>query len=132
MLQIRTITPCFVESAPSPLEPGLLYVSIRFKTALHLCCCGCGSEVITPFAPAKWMLLFHGPTVSLYPSIGNWSTCRAHYVIRENQVIQARQYEQWEIDATQARDDKSLKEYYSGATADKKGAPPWWDRLFGD
>lgn len=132
MLRIKTIMPSFVDSAPQQLEAGVLYISIRFKTALHLCCCGCGGEVVTPFSPAKWMLLFHGTTVSLYPSIGNWSTCRAHYVIVENQVVQARPYEQWEIEATRARDDAALKQYYSGPALGKRKRPPWWDRLFGD
>lgn len=131
-MQIRTITPCFVDSAPPQLEIGVLYISIRFKTALHLCCCGCGAEVVTPFSPAKWMLLFHGPSVSLYPSIGNWSTCRAHYIIRENRVIKARQYAQWEIDATQARDDAALKRHYGDSEPDGGKRSKWWDRLFGE
>lgn len=78
------------------------------------------------------MLLFHGPTVSLYPSIGNLSTCRAHYVIRENRVIESRPFADWEIEAVQARDEAKQKRYYDGSKPDKQKAPAWWDRLFRD
>jgi hypothetical protein len=75
----------FVDSAPQPLEPGLLYVSIRHRTVLHLCACGCGHEVVTPLAPHRWALTFNGETVSLHPSVGNSGLpCRSHYYITEN------------------------------------------------
>jgi hypothetical protein len=52
-------------------------IARRFK-----CCCGCGHEVVTPFSPTDWKLTFDCVSVSLYPSIGNWSPpCRAHYFI---------------------------------------------------
>ncbi|MCE5190332.1 MAG: hypothetical protein LLG08_00895 [Actinomycetia bacterium] len=41
---------------PQTLEPGRLYISKRFRTAAHLCACGCGGRVVTPLKPAKWQL----------------------------------------------------------------------------
>jgi hypothetical protein len=81
----------FVEFMPSELKPGTIYVSIRFGTASHLCCCGCGNKVVTPLRPTDWKLIFDGKTVSLDPSIGNWSfACRSHYWKKRNRVLWAR------------------------------------------
>src|SRR5580658_1812602 len=75
----------FVEFIPDELEQGTIYVSIRFATASHLCCCGCGNKVVTPIRPADWKLIFDGKTVSLDRSIGNWSfACQSHYWIVRN------------------------------------------------
>ena len=41
----------FVEFIPDELEHGIIYISIRFATASHLCCCGCGNKVVTPIRP---------------------------------------------------------------------------------
>ena len=77
----------FVEEIPRELEEGVLYVSIHFATAVHRCCCGCGQEVVTPLSPTDWQLAFDGRSVSLYPSIGNWSLpCQSHYWIRRDIV----------------------------------------------
>ncbi|WP_353963011.1 DUF6527 family protein [Streptomyces sp. NBC_00365] len=35
--------------------------------------CGCGRKVVTPLAPQEWKLTLDGVSVSLHPSIGNWS-----------------------------------------------------------
>lgn len=87
-MKIETLEPAFVESAPDQLEEGVLYVSTTYASAMHLCCCGCGTEVITPLSPARWSITFDGETISLWPSVGNWSQpCRSHYIIRKNQVI---------------------------------------------
>lgn len=77
----------WVRFIPGKPEPGILYISREYKTATHLCCCGCGLEVVTPLNPAKWNLTDHGNSVSLFPSIGNWSfPCRSHYWIDHNRV----------------------------------------------
>ena len=77
----------FVANAPRELEPGVLYISIEFATALHQCACGCGSRIVTPFSPTDWRMSFDGRSVSLNPSIGNWSLpCRSHYFIRRGTV----------------------------------------------
>lgn len=77
----------FVKSAPDTLEDGVIYVSVEYASAMHKCCCGCGHEVVTPFSPTDWQLTFDGRSISLYPSIGNWSfKCQSHYWIRNNRV----------------------------------------------
>ena len=78
----------FVTYVPDTLVEGVLYVSIPYTTVLHLCCCGCGEEVVTPLSPTDWNLTFDGETISLCPSVGNWRfACRSHYWIRRNEVI---------------------------------------------
>lgn len=80
MTRQSSLQHCYVEFIPETLENGILYISNRFRTASHLCCCGCGQKVVTPLNPAKWKLTDHGSSVSLYPSVGNWSfSCKSHY-----------------------------------------------------
>lgn len=80
----------FINALPEQLEQGMLYVSVEHTVAIHLCPCGCGNQVITPFSPDGWKLTFDGQTISLYPSIGNWNfVCKSHYWIVKNSIIQA-------------------------------------------
>lgn len=103
----------FVDAMPEELEAGQLYVSIRFRTAAHLCACGCGTRVVTPIKPAKWQLTFDGETVSLSPSIGRWQLpCRSHYWIRRNVVVWSRAFTDEEIDEVLRRDAEDLRGYY--------------------
>jgi hypothetical protein len=89
-MRVGQIRPKFVEFIPDHLEEGVLYISERFRTCSHKCCCGCGEEVVTPMSPAEWRLTREGELVSLWPSVGNWDyACRSHYVIRRNQVVWA-------------------------------------------
>lgn len=77
----------FVEFIPKEIEEGILYISMEYCTASHKCPCGCGSRIVTPLTPINWTLTFDGDTVSLEPSIGNWSyPCQSHYWIKRNQV----------------------------------------------
>lgn len=77
----------FVDIIPDQLSNGVLYVSLKYGTAAHKCCCGCGKEVVTPITPTDWRLIYDGETVSLYPSIGNWGfDCRSHYWIKNGRV----------------------------------------------
>lgn len=85
---LKTIEPRFVTNVPRSLEPGVLYVSMEFGTAVHACCCGCGEQIVTPLTPRDWSLLYDGQTVSLWPSIGNWNmSCRSHYLIQRNEIV---------------------------------------------
>lgn len=102
---INTITPQFVTYIPDKLESGVLYISEEHSTAAHLCCCGCGKEVITPLNEAKWRVTRSPKGVSLYPSIGNWNyECQSHYWIRDNRVIKARAFDEEEIALVQLKD----------------------------
>jgi hypothetical protein len=104
----------FVESAPSKLDDGVLYVSTKFRTVMHRCCCGCGNEVVTPLSPTDWKLTFDGVSISLSPSVGNWGLpCRSHYWIERNVARWAGDISDEKVAAIRD-DDKRLKERYYG------------------
>lgn len=104
----------FVDEIPVDLEEGRLYISIRYRTAAHLCACGCGRKVVTPIKPPKWHLTFDGDTVSLWPSIGRWQLpCRSHYWIRRNQILWAKPWTEKEIREGRELDAEDLREHYS-------------------
>jgi hypothetical protein len=138
----------FVRLIPEALEEGTLYISVEFATASHKCFCGCGHKVVTPLAPAGWELTFNGESVSLYPSIGNWSlTCRSHYWIEDGRVRWAPQWSDEEVRAGRARDGRDRERYYESRRRttieepDSRGSEPtgekpqgclwqWLRRLF--
>lgn len=136
MIKVKKLQPTFVDAIPEKVKQGHLYISMEFATAVHKCCCGCGREVVTPFSPTDWKLMFDGESVSLSPSIGNWSfPCRSHYWIRNNHVEWAGDMSQREIDG--GRDhDRFNKQRQFGET--KRTAVPtketptrgFWARLF--
>jgi Family of unknown function (DUF6527) len=108
--RLTRLKPEFVEFIPDQLEQGVLYVSRRYSTAAHLCCCGCGLEVVTPLNPAKWHLSEQGGTVSLRPSIGNWSfPCKSHYWIEGNSVRWAGAMSPAAIAEVKARDRRDAE-----------------------
>lgn len=103
----------FVTTIPEVIEDGVLYISIKYSTAIHKCCCGCGSEVVTPLSPTGWQLIFNGETVSLSPSIGNWSLpCQSHYWITDNEVKWAPKWSKERIELVRYRDGKDTKKHY--------------------
>lgn len=103
----------FVQHIPRSLEPGVLYVSIEYATAAHLCCCGCGEEVVTPFTPTDWKMVFDGETISLWPSIGNWSfACRSHYVVENGWVLEALPWTDRRIRLARQSDKANKAEFY--------------------
>lgn len=108
-----TIIHKFVEFMPENIEEGTLYISIEYCTAIHKCICGCGNEVVTPISPTDWALIFDGKTVSLNPSIGNWSfECKSHYFIKKNQIVPARSWNDAEIADGRNKDSKKKKRFY--------------------
>jgi hypothetical protein len=110
----------FVEFIPERLEPGKLYVSRKYHTAAHLCCCGCGREVVTPLNPAKWQLTKLKGKVSLYPSIGNWSfPCQSHYWITDGQVDWVGAMSSARIEGVKNRDQNDA-ELYAQTTARRR------------
>lgn len=78
-----------VEFMPDDMENGVIYVSDRFETAVHLCACGCGVETITPFKdPHGWSLKTDDGKVTLHPSIGNMAfPCGSHYWVRDGKIV---------------------------------------------
>ncbi|MBS1759568.1 MAG: hypothetical protein JST23_05520 [Bacteroidetes bacterium] len=111
----------FVEFIPDILEEGVLYISVDYCTAVHKCICGCGNEVVTPISPTDWELRFDGKTVSLSPSIGNWSfECKSHYFITRNKIRLARHWEDWEIEEGRKEDAESKKKFFKKTKKKKK------------
>lgn len=66
------LSPQFIDEFPSPLEPGVLYISMEYAASAHLCCCGCGHEVNAALSPRDWKMTYDGESVSL------WQIGRAH------------------------------------------------------
>jgi hypothetical protein len=103
-MQISQLSHRFVQYIPDDVESGVLYISMEYATAVHSCCCGCGEEVVTPFAPTDWLIIFDGEAVSLRPSVGNWNqACRSHYFISRGQVVEAAPWSQREVNAERER-----------------------------
>ena len=109
-----TISHKFVELIPDQLEDRIIYISTKYCTAIHKCCCGCQEEVVTPLSPTDWQLIFDGKHVSLYPSIGNWNfPCQSHYWITDNKVEWARKWTEEEIGVGKQQDYQNKREYYN-------------------
>lgn len=109
-----TIRHEFVGTVPDRLDDGIIYISLAYATAVHLCCCGCGHEVVTPLHPKQWSVTFNGETVSLSPSIGNWSfDCRSHYWVRDGQIWPARNFGAAEVARLRAEDEFLLDQHFS-------------------
>jgi Family of unknown function (DUF6527) len=112
-----------VEYIPEQLLDGVLYVSHRYGTAVHKCCCGCGEEVITPLSSTDWSIRIVGNNVTLHPSVGNWSfACQSHYFIKNSRVVWAGQMSQEEIELGRARDLRQRNAFFTAAKATKHSA----------
>jgi len=125
-----SITPEFVDSAPDQLEDGVLYISEKYRTAIHKCCCGCGEEVVTPLSPVEWRLHKEGATVSLHPSIGNWDyNCKSHYLIIRNKVKWAGALSKRGIEQARARDKSQKKAYVALTNSQRAWHSRFWSSL---
>lgn len=120
----HSITPRYVKAVPSSLEEGVLYIS-SYGSAIHSCCCGCGSEVVTPLGPAQWHLTREDDTVTLRPSVGSWNLpCQSHYLITRNRVEWAAKFSPEQIAANQRADNAAKHAHYD---APKIG---FWKKLW--
>lgn len=127
-------TPEFVDAIPTAIEQGKIYISMEFATAVHSCACGCRMEVVTPFSPTDWKLVFDGVSISLSPSIGNWSfPCRSHYWIKNNQVEWADDWAQEQIDAGRVHDRLNkrlqIEKAHSPASSADRPKVGFWTKL---
>ena len=89
MVKLTEIQPVFVELIDFELEYGFLYISEEYKTAVHLCACGCGGKTVTPIGDGEWSITNNDGVVTLRPSIGNFmgeSPYHAHYYITNNKI----------------------------------------------
>lgn len=86
----------FVETVPSELKDGILYICISCNVIVHKCACGCGEKTVTPIDQKYgWKMNYDGQTITLRPSIGNFSIpCQSHYYITENRVEWLEKYQQ--------------------------------------
>jgi hypothetical protein len=116
-----TITPEFVEYVPHELAESVLYISITYRTSVHRCPCGCGNKVVTPISPADWQLYFDGESVSLTPSIGNWTfPCRSHYWIKANEIRWADVWDDERIVSNRMRDNLDRDRYFADRIANQR------------
>ncbi|WP_369125146.1 DUF6527 family protein [Cryobacterium sp. 10S3] len=128
MTGVEHLKSAFVESFPPRLDPGVLYICLRFNTCGHLCCCGCGEEVITPLSPARWSFTYDGENVSMSPSIGSWALpCRSHYLITQGDIIWSRRFSPHQIEAARSGDRHALRnEDQQVPSVGPTRCRPWW------
>ena len=122
----------FVETIPDDLKDGILYISIPYDTMMHKCCCGCGNEVVTPLSLTQWNYTYNGKTITIDPSIGNWSLrCKSHYYIIKNKVIWSGKYNDEEIDLVRRTDFEDISDYYQENPENgRNGFRSVWGSLF--
>lgn len=88
-MKVSELQPVFVDLIPEELEAGKIYVCRKYKTATHLCPCGCGKKVVTPLKDGFWTMTTDSidSKVTMRPSIGNFDLpCKSHYFITDNKV----------------------------------------------
>lgn len=130
-MKAMTLNTVFTASIPAAPEPETLYVSLEYRTAVHLCACGCGAKVVTPLGPNDWVLSFDG-SVSLRPSIGNGQqACRSHYYIRHEHIDWLPRISARATDEALARDRASHVPVAVAPIAAKARWRRLWDRIRG-
>lgn len=108
----------FVDYMPHDPQEGVIYVSIRFRTVVHRCACGCGTKIATPLSPANWKLTYDGDSISMSPSVGGWGLpCRSHYWISSNEIRWSTQWTDAQIAAGRTHDDSERLEYFERRSA---------------
>lgn len=84
-----TVKPVTVEYIPEKEDmiQNEIYISVEYKTAVHLCLCGCGNLSVTHFMDdSGWRVYLRANLgLSIMPSILN-TNCpnRYHYIITDN------------------------------------------------
>lgn len=69
------------------MEFGVIYVSIPYHTAIHICLCGtCGLQTVMPLnhdhITNRWGLVLKDDKISFIGSVGNYQfPCKSHYII---------------------------------------------------
>ena len=103
----------FVDFIPNIIEDDILYISLNYGTVIHNCACGCGNEVNTPLSPTSWKMIYNGETITLKPSIGNWSyDCKSHYWITNNEIEWSVKWDDDMIREVRNNEDLEREEYY--------------------
>jgi len=91
MKTIKTvkINPVFVEFVPKPDDMNELdiYISKKYKVAVHVCLCGCRSQTVTPLGDSGWNISENDGKITIIPSISNAQfECKSHYIIIDNRA----------------------------------------------
>ncbi|MGP9790969.1 DUF6527 family protein [Roseinatronobacter sp. NSM] len=134
-MAIKNISHQFVGAIPEHIKEGVLYLAMDYATAIHKCACGCGREVVTPFSPTDWKMGYDGVSVSLSPSIGNWSfPCRSHYWIKHSNIRWAGDMTDEQVAAGRQQDRRSKDRYFKTTEAEprqKSAETPtgFWQRI---
>lgn len=127
-----TIVPEFVDRIPQDIGEGIIYISTSVNTAVHLCPCGCKTEIVTPFDPSEWNFTYDGETISLFPSVGVWGAeCKSHYWIKKNKIEWSRTYTDWEIEEVRTQESTENQEYYDHLKSEQsqKEKVNWFRKL---
>lgn len=128
MTRVEYYAAQFMESFPTPMEPGVLYVSTIYSTAGHICPCGCGREVITKLSPARWRIIYDGE-ISLKPSVASTGLpCNSHYFITRGSVDWRDQLNAVDAAKAQAADRRALEDHRA-PTMSPRRRTHWWTRL---
>lgn len=110
----------FVESFPTQMEPGFLYISTKYSTAGHLCPCGCGREVVTKLSPARYRVIYDGE-VSLEPSVAATGLrCNSHYFITRGEVDWHHKLDAARTAKARAADHRAIEEQRAPASPEKR------------
>lgn len=119
---IQKIRSEFVHYIPRELEEGVLYISTEYKTAAHLCACGCREKIRTPLTPTEWSVKETPTGPSLHPSIGNWQKkCQSHYWIRNGSILWASQWTAQEIEIGRLAEQSRRVKHYENKTTRETG-----------
>ena len=104
----------YVHFMPNDLDSGILYVSIEYGIAGHLCPCGCGNKIMTPLDPTEWSFYEEKGEPTLYPSIGNWQLpCRSHYWINKGRIEWSYNWTDKQVEAGRKAESEQKKQYYN-------------------
>jgi Family of unknown function (DUF6527) len=125
-MRVAAFRPVVVDIVPDRLDEGVLYISLKYKTALHKCACGCGNEVVTPLGPTDWRLSEASGRISLWPSVGSWNLpCRSHYWIRQDAVAWDVPWSDDKIAAARTRERETKQRHFAA-----KAREGLWQRLW--
>lgn len=107
------------------LEQRTVYVSMPYSTTVHLCACGCGSEVVNILSPTDWQLSFDGEAVSLHPSINNSSlACASHYWIDHDQIFWSTPVAPGRVAELRTADQRAKRQFYTPAKPEAAASTP--------
>lgn len=70
-MKVDRFRPAFVSDIPDDLDEGVLYLALDYDAMVHLCACGCGSEISTPISPTDWKIAWDGVGIIRWRATGD-------------------------------------------------------------